>query len=148
MGSQSNWRRNPLVLCPLGGWLAGMLWWAGLMVAFGPSTGVSFEGGFRVERRQSVASHVTYAPVVALPWAAVWALVGAANVQFRGYWVPVAAGLGAAGGGVFVLAVNPFDGWLTMIMPIGCLGGTLVGLVLGMVTRGTWGWLNGWEDSQ
>jgi hypothetical protein len=102
----ARWCRNPLLVCPLVGWLIGMAWWAGLMVAFGPATVVTHSG----ERPITVASRVAYAPLVALPWAAVWVLVGIANAQFRGVWVPAAAALGTVGGGAYAVATNPFDG--------------------------------------
>ncbi|MBN9121336.1 MAG: hypothetical protein J0I06_19650, partial [Planctomycetes bacterium] len=147
MGSWATWRRHPIVLCTLAGWLAGMLWWTGLMIAFGPSTVVTTERGFLEERPRSVASRAVYAPLVAIPWALVWVLVGVANAQFRGYWVPVAAAVGTVGGGAYSVATNYFDGWLVIFMTGGCLGGTLVGLVVGVLTRATWGWFRGWEDS-
>jgi hypothetical protein len=124
-----------------------MLWWTGLMIAFGPSTVVTLENGIAVERTSSVLSRVVVAPLAALPWAVVWVLVGAANAQFRGYWVPAVAGAGMVAGGAYAAAVNYFDGWLVVFMSAGCLGGTLAGLVVGAVTRATWGWFRGWEDS-
>lgn len=142
----SLWRK-PLLYCPLAGWLAGMLWWTGLMIAFGPSTVVTLEQGVVQERRQSVASRVAFAPVIAVPWVAVWSLVGVANAQFRGWWVPVVAAVGMIAGGAYTAAVNYFDGWLAVLMPLGCLGGTIAGTVVGSVTRACWGWLYGWEDS-
>ncbi len=63
----SDWHTSPLVLGPLLGWLSGMLWWTGLMIAFGPATVVTSEG----ERPITVASRVVYAPLVAVPWAIV-----------------------------------------------------------------------------
>jgi hypothetical protein len=108
-----------------------MLWWAGLMVAFGPSVAVSSEGGHSVERPITVASRLVYAPYVAVPWAVGGLAVGAVAAVVRGPWVPAAAGLGMIVGGVYTLATSPFDGWLTVNMPVFCLGGALAGSVVG-----------------
>jgi hypothetical protein len=125
--SRSGWRRNPLLLGPLTGWLAGMAWWAGLMVAFGPSVRVTHEG----ERPITVASRLVYAPLVAVPWAGVGLVAGAVASAVRGPWVPTAAGLGTAAGGAYSLATSPFDGWLALTMPVDCLAGALAGSVVG-----------------
>jgi hypothetical protein len=141
--SQSRWRRSPLILGPLVGWLVGMLWWTGLMGAFGPSVVVT-NGG---EHTITVASRLVYAPLVAIPWAAIGLLVGATNAMLRGYWVPIAAFLGTLGGGVYSIAISPFDGWLAITMSIACISGTFIGLVVGVPPRIMLGWLKGWEDS-
>jgi hypothetical protein len=132
-----SWWRHPLFPCPAIGWLAGMLLWIGLMLAFGRATA---RDGPEV-REITVSSRVQYAPVAAIPWALMWTLVGALNLQFRGYWVPVVSGVGMIIGGVYAAAVNSYDGWLTVFMWLDCLGGTLSGLVIGVVTRASWGWL-------
>jgi hypothetical protein len=137
MASQSNWRQNPLIINPLLGWLVGMLWWVGLLLSFAVAN--------RSDRE--LAAPLIRAPLVALPWAFVWVAVGVANAQFRGFWVPIAATVGTVIGGIYVVATHPFDGWLCVFMMIGCLGGTLAGLVVGVLTRATWGWFQGWEDS-
>lgn len=140
--ARSLWRK-PLVYCPLLGWSAGVVWWTGLVITFGSSVVVTHEG----ERTITVASRLVYAPLVAIPWALVWALVGIANLQFRGFWVPVAAALGTLSGGAYSVATNYFDGWLAILMPIQCLSGTVIGLVAGAISRAVWGWFHGWADS-
>jgi len=136
--SQSIWRRNPLILGPLVGWLVGMVWWTGLLVAFTVKDGIE---------HSSKASLLVYPPLVAIPWAAIGLLVGATNAMLRGYWVPTVASLGTLGGGVYSIATSPFDGWLSITMPIACISGTFIGLVVGVPPRILLGWLKGWEDS-
>ncbi|MCE9567741.1 MAG: hypothetical protein K8U57_37555 [Planctomycetes bacterium] len=131
----ADWKRNPFVLGPLIGLLTGMLWWAGLMIASGPSVAVTIEGGSVVEREITVASRLLYAPIAAIPWAAVGLLVGAIAAAVRGPWVPVAAAFGTVGGGVYSLATSPFDGWLAITMPICCLVGGLAGTAVGVLLR-------------
>lgn len=112
--------RHPILLGLIAGWLVGMLWWAGLMIAFfGPSIATTFE--------------LVKAPLVAAPWGVVGLMVGAVNWLVRGFWVPAAAALGTVGGGVYSLATSPFDGWLALTMPVSCFAGTIVGLVVGCV---------------
>ena len=144
MGSRTDWQRNPLIRWPLAGWLAGFFWWTGLIIALHLPNVVALE---LEEQLGSIASLVLYAPVIAIPWAVVWALVGVANTRFRGYWVAAVAGTGMVIGGVLAVAARSFDGWLWVFVMAGCLGGTLVGLVVGGVTRATWGWLRGKEGS-
>ena len=88
-------RQNPYLLGPAIGWLAGILWWAGLMVAFGPSVLVTQNG----ERKITVASGLVYAPVVAIPWAAVGLAVGVIIAAAPGPCVPTAATVGTLAGG-------------------------------------------------
>ena len=123
--------RSPYLLGAAAGWLAGMLWWSGLMVAFGPTVIVSQDG----EREISVASHLAYAPVVATPWAAVGMVIGAIAAAARGPWVSVSAAVGTVAGGAYSLAASPFDGWLVFTMPIYCFCGSLGGAVVGALTR-------------
>jgi hypothetical protein len=132
--SRSKWWRNSLVLGPLAGWVVGMLWWAGLMVAFGPSVVVTNDG----ERPITVASRLVYAPVVAVPWAVVGLLVGAVALAVRGPWVPASAGLGTISGGGYSLATSSFDGWLALTMPVCCLAGALVGGIAGAGLGAAW----------
>jgi hypothetical protein len=124
-----NWRRHPLVLGPLAGWLAGMAWWAALVVAFGTHDG---EGSI------TIASRLVYAPLVAIPWAVVGLVVGALTWAIGGPWVPVPAGLGAVTVGALTLATGPLDGWLVVTMPVGCLGAALAGCVVGAVAYALW----------
>jgi hypothetical protein len=133
------WWRQPAWQGLISGWLVGMLWWAGLMVAFGPSTIVEGARGVVVERPITVASRLIYAPLMAIPWAFVGLLVGVAKSHFRGQWVTSAAAVGTVAGGVCALATHLFDGWLTWIMPACCLGGALIGLVLGVVASAVLG---------
>ena len=102
-------------------WAAGMLWWAGLMVAFGPSAVITTGDSGLEERRITVLSRLRYAPLVAIPWAAVGLFAGAVVSAVPGPWVPAAAGLGAITGGAYSAATSPFDGWLTITMPLCCL---------------------------
>jgi hypothetical protein len=98
------------------GFLVGMLWWASLIIALGS------------------LAEVVYAPLVALPWAIIGAIVGAVSTYYgRGYWVPAMAALGTIAGGAYSLATNPFDGWLVLSMPVDCWLGTFVGMVLGLI---------------
>src|SRR5205085_961595 len=101
-----------------------MLWWATLIIAFGPSVEVTSNGGQVVRRPISVASGLVCAPLVGIPWAGVGLLVGSVSSRFRGCWIPVAATLGTVGGGTYSLVTSPFDGWLVLTMPISCFLGT------------------------
>jgi hypothetical protein len=121
------WWRNPFFLGLVGGWLVGMLWWAGLMIAFGPSTIVTLEAGQVVERPITLLSRLRYAPVVALPWAFVGLIVGCCTAVAQNRLVAVVACVSLIAGGVGAVATNPFDGWLTIMMPLCCLGGALAG---------------------
>ena len=114
------------------GWVIGMLWWVGLMISFG------FTSRF--------LGRLVYAPLVGIPWAVVGLLVGLANAHFRGRLIPVTALSGLFIGFGYSVATSPFDGWLSITMPIESLGGALVGLILGGLVRGAWGWLQGWDE--
>jgi hypothetical protein len=127
------WVRSPFVLGAIIGWLVGMLWWTGLMVTFAIKDGV-------------LPKLVIYAPLVAIPWAAMGLLVGTANAMLRGNWVPTLAALGTLGGGVYSAMTDMFDGWLVITMPIACLSGTFIALVVSLPTRIFWGLLMGYED--
>jgi len=136
--SRSSWRRNPFVLGALAGWATGMLWWAGLMVAFGPSTVVTTGSGGLEEREITVLSRLRYAPLVAIPWAVVGLVAGAVWSAVRGPWVPAGAGLGVVAGGGYSLATSPLDGWLAMTMPVCCLGEALTGIAVGALVGVVW----------
>ena len=69
---------------------------------------------------------------MAIPWGVVGLIVGAVNLWFRGYSLPVMAILGSLAGGVFSWCSRPFDGWLALTMPFDCLVGTTIGSVLGI----------------
>jgi hypothetical protein len=127
------WLRHPATVGLISGFIAGMLWWAGLMIAFGPSAVVTGQNGQIVERQISVVSRLVYAPLVALPWAIAGMIVGTVSNFVCGYWVPALAALGTIAGGVYSLETSPFDGWLALTMPIDCLLGTFVGMLLGVV---------------
>ena len=136
--SRAGWRRNPFILGPLVGLLIGMLWWAGLMIAFGPSTVVTLEGGQTVERLITVLSRLRYAPVVALPWAFVGLIVGCCTAAAQNRLVAVVACVGLMAGGIGVIATNPFDGWLTIMMPLCCLGSALAGSFIAAAVLVLW----------
>jgi hypothetical protein len=138
-GVEQPWWRRPTWQGLLGGWLVGMVWWAGLMVAFGPGTVVENPGGVMVERQITVASRLVYAPLVAIPWAFVGLLVGVSNAHYHGYWVTVGAVAGAVVGGVYILETHPFDGWLAWMMPAGCLSGAFAGMCLGVIVSAVLG---------
>lgn len=116
-----------------GGWIIGMIWWICLMIAFGPSIVVTLENGQPVEKRIAVTNRILYAPVVALPWALAGALVCITSHYFRSSLISPVAALGAVVGGSAVLIAQPFNGWLALVMPVGCFFGSLVGLLLGIM---------------
>jgi hypothetical protein len=126
---QSSWRRNPLVLGPLLGWLVGMFWWIGLTVAFAIYDGPN---GFRH------LGMIVYAPLVAIPWAVVGLVSGGIAVWIPGLWVPVATGVGVIAGGAYTVLTSPFDGWLAMTMPVDCLGWALAGVPIGALAGVGW----------
>lgn len=126
-GSRWRWRHNPILLGLLLGWLIGMLWWAGLVIALEPYVVT-----------HTVFSLLAGAPLVAIPWAVVGMVAGAVTWAVRGLWVPVASGLGVLGGGVYSLASPPYDGWLALTMPVCCLGGVLLGVAVGATAGIAW----------
>jgi hypothetical protein len=101
-----------------------MVWWAALVLAFGAKTVVTSADGVLVEVRRSVFALLLYAPLVALPWAIVGVVVGAL-VLLGGRLVAVAACVGVLVGGAVPLLTGPFDGWLSITMPVWCLGSAL-----------------------
>jgi hypothetical protein len=119
--------RHPALLGLLAAWLVGMLWWAGLMIAF------ALTDGPYAERPMRVASLLAVAPLVALPWAVVGLIVGAMTLLVQGKWIPAGAAVGAVGGAVFSLVTSYFDGWLALTMPANCFVGAFLGLVVGGV---------------
>ena len=136
-----SWLSNPLLLGPFIGWAAGILWWSGLSIAFAIKDGVLHSTNY------SSLKVLKFAPFLAVPWAFMGLLVGIANLNLPGYWVPGVSLLGTLCGGVYALVTEPFDGWLVITMSIACVVGTFLGLGLGMTTRATWGYLHKWEDS-
>lgn len=138
----THWIRSPFFVGTAVGWLIGMLWWAGLAIAFALNDG----------RSDAVTDRLLAAPLAALPWAVAGFVVGAVYRLFRGYWVPSLAILGTVAGGVCALATNPFDGWLALTMPISCFAGTFAGLMAGGATQTVWDILRrkgrGWKRGQ
>lgn len=127
--------RHPAVLCLVGGWVIGMVWWAPLVFAL--------EDEQFIERPIPVGSRLMETPLVAWPWAAMGMVVGIVGSLLRGYWVPVGAILGTVGGGLFCLATSKMDGWLVLTMPLCCFAGTFVGLIVGVVCGVSWAvWAN------
>lgn len=115
---------KPILLGLVYGWVIGMVWWAALVLAFGAKTVVTSADGVLVEERRSELALLIYAPLVALSWAVVGVVVGA-FVLLGGRLVAVAACLGALVGGSVPLLTDPFDGWLSITMPVWCLGSAL-----------------------
>jgi hypothetical protein len=113
------------------GWALGMLCWTGLVIAFTIADARRGGGEDWIERLRHVAGLLILAPVAAIPWAVVGLIVRAISALRRGYGVPVGAAGGMLVGGVNVLVTSPFDGWLTLTVPVGCLLGALVGAALG-----------------
>jgi len=135
---RSDWNyviERPVLRGFLFGWLIGMLWWIGLVIALDKSWDSKLKAWL-------------YAPLYTVPWAVVGFIVGGFNAHYRGYWIPVTAITGLLIGFVYSLAMNPFDGWLAIIMPVASLGGALGGLVVGVPTRAVWGYFQGWEEGE
>ncbi len=126
---QCSWRQSPLVLGPLFGWLVGMLWWTGLMVAAAIHDGPH---GFRH------LGLIVYAPLVAIPWAVVGLVSGGVTAWVPGPWVLVATGAGIIVGGASTVLTSPFDGWLALTMPFYCLAWALAGVPVGAVVGIGW----------
>jgi hypothetical protein len=143
--SQGSWWRIAFIGLVVG-WVVGMVWWVGFVIACGPSVVTEWDGGQFVERRRSVAEEAIWAPVWALPWAAVGFLVGGFTAQFRGYWIPATAVIGTIVGFVWCVATSPFDGWLAIMVPLSSLGGSFAGLIIGVPTRAIWGEIRGWDE--
>jgi hypothetical protein len=123
-----SWLRS-VTLGLISGFLIGVVWWVGLLIALGSSATVTSQNGQMVE----LASQLVYAPLVAVPWAIAGMIVGTVTNFVRGYWVPALAALGTIVGGVYSLETNPFDGWLALSMPLDCLLGTFLGMLIGLV---------------
>jgi hypothetical protein len=132
--SPSRWCSNPLILGPLIGWLVGVLWWAGLMIAFGPTVIVTRDSQWTIP----VALRLLNAPLVAIPWAVVGFVAGVIASIVRGPWVPTGTALGAIVGGSYSLTVRRFDGWLALTMQIDCLGAALAGVIAGAMLGVIW----------
>ena len=129
------------------GWVVGMVWWVGFVIACGPGFERDAGSGQLVEKSSiSVASRMCGHPSLALPWAAMGFLVGGCTAQFRGYWIPATAVIGTIVGFVWCVATSPFDGWLAIMVPLSSLGGTFAGLIVGVPTRAVWGEIRGWDE--
>lgn len=128
------------------GTLIGVTWWTAFVIASGPSKSVIRRGGQVVEQSESVGSLLAYAPVACIPWTVIGLIVGFVSSFYRGYLVPLSAGVGMIWGGVDVLATNPFDGWLAWTMPVGCSEGALIGLVAGSLVAWAFGLHHGKPD--
>jgi hypothetical protein len=113
------------------GWIAGVVWWASLMISFGPSARVSYHGDIRHEEEIPVLSTLIFAPVVAIPWGVVGGIAGSV-IGLGGGWLEVITTIGGMIGGIqFTLVTHPFDGWLTLTMPINAFIGAFFGLIIG-----------------
>lgn len=129
------WIRNPCLFGLVCGWLIGMLWWSGFILAAGPSARVTYAERIRVEEPIPVSSRLLYAPLVAIPWAVIGLIVGAVNLLFPGEHVLWMSFSGTVFGGAFCLLQKPFDGWLALSMPVYCFIGTAIGLVSSITRR-------------
>jgi hypothetical protein len=128
------WRAAKGTLVGLvGGWLIGALWWIVLAISLGPSTSIWSDSTGWHEETITVFQRAASAPLVAIPWAVVGAIVGLAGGLLGDRWTPLLAFLGMMVGGGFVVLTAPLDGWLTLTMPVFSLGGTFIGLVLGIL---------------
>jgi hypothetical protein len=107
-------------------WLIGVLWWAGLMLFFGPTSQVLHDAQGWHERTYTVLDRTFYAPLVAIPWAAVGAIVGARWTASKDRRPIMSALAGVLIGGGLCLVTSPFDGWLTLSMPVYCLVAALI----------------------
>lgn len=132
--SRVGWRRNPFILGPLVGWLIGIFWCVGLMIAFGPSTVVTSDG----EHTITVLSRLRYAPVAAIPWAVTGLIIGCFTAATRSRWVAASACVGLVAGGIGAIAGNPLDGWLAIMMPLCCLGGAFGGALAAVAVIAVW----------
>jgi hypothetical protein len=120
------------------GWLAGMLWWCGLVSAFGPSVIVTHDEHGWQEREIPVLHRLSYVPLVAIPWAVIGGVIGLVAGWLRSYLVPTAAIIGMLLGGAWALANHPFDGWLALEMPLYCFIGSFWGLAVGAAAALGW----------
>ena len=105
------------------GWLIGMLWWVGLIIALG------------------TFGLVLNAPLAGLPWGIVGLVAGFVASWCRSIWVAVAALFGGVCGGIYAVAINPFDGWLAPSMLLNGIFGSFLGLLVGVVSsfaRAAW----------
>ena len=101
------------------GWLLGVAWFLGLVLFLDSEISPS---------RWRIAGSV------AIPWAVVGLVVGAANNKFRGPFVPVLSILWSVVGGVVLLANDRHqDGWTVLMTIPACLGGALAGMFGGML---------------
>jgi hypothetical protein len=106
------------------GWVVGMLWWAALAISFAwHDEDVSH---FRM---------VVYAPLMAIPWGVVGGVVGAVIGWKGGRLEVLTSFLGMVCGLGLLLALEYFDGWLTITMPLAAFLGTFAGLAAGGIGR-------------
>lgn len=120
-----------LLLGLLAGYVVGIVWWCCLAMAFGPSIAITQDVRGYHEEEITVLDRMVYAPLVAIPWAVVGCIAGLV-LGGVGDWIGIAiTGLGTIGGMCYALATNPFDGRLTLSMPIDSIVGTFAGLGVG-----------------
>jgi hypothetical protein len=124
---RSGWG-HPAALGLLGGWLIGMLWWIGLIAAFFLKDG----------HVDGIVTTLIAVPLAGLPWAMAGLVVGVVYCLVPSYLIPAAVMIGTIGGGVYCLMTRLFDGWLAMTMPVYCITGASIGLVVGIVCEGVW----------
>jgi hypothetical protein len=112
------------------GWMVGMLWHVSMVVAFAAMSYGTRNSEVAVwhQGEPTVWSTLAIGPLVAIPWAIVGGMVGAvigSKVEL------LSVLLGLLGGICLSLLGNPFDGWLTVTVPIGAFVGTFIGLAGG-----------------
>jgi len=84
---------------------------------------------------------VLNAPLAGLPWGIVGLVAGFVASWCRSIWVAVAALFGGVCGGIYAVAINPFDGWLAPSMLLNGIFGSFLGLLVGVVSsfaRAAW----------
>ncbi len=131
---QAWWKRHPFVCGLLLGWLVGMAWWTGLLVAAVIHSG-GVETGMSDLRDLEL---IVYAPLAAIPWAVVGLVSGGFTLVVPGWWVPFATVVGGLAGGTYCAMGSPFDGWLALTMPVYCLGWALAGVPVGVLIGAFW----------
>jgi hypothetical protein len=124
---RSGWG-HPATLGLLGGWLTGMLWWIGLITAFFLKNG----------HVDGIVTKLIAAPLAGLPWAMAGLVVGAVYCPLPGYLIPAAVIVGTIGGGIHCSMTRLFDGWLALTMPVYCIAGAFVGLIVGIICELVW----------
>jgi hypothetical protein len=85
--STDRWYRKPFLVGTLSGCVVGILWWAGLVIAFGPSTVVTTGSGGLEEREITVLSRcgMPRSSPSRGPWSRFWPGPSHRPIAARGY---------------------------------------------------------------